>query len=85
MNVSALGNVWYTAIMNSADEVADVRNLPEQQSINASVCNFGHFGILGIQGSANIAPIAIFNFSEVYIPNFSGMLCDTIFIYLTSN
>ena len=72
---SALRNVWYTSIMNSADEVVDVGNLPERQSINASDCGGG---VLGIQGSSNLPPIANFNFSDAYIPNFSGMLYDTV-------
>ena len=37
MDIPALGDVWYTAIMNSTDEVSDVRNLPERQSIDTSV------------------------------------------------
>ena len=76
MDIPALGDVWYTAIMNSTDEVSDVRNLPERQSIDTSVCNGG---LLGIRGSANFAPLTNFNFSDAYIPNFSGMLCDTRF------
>ena len=63
--------MWYTAIMNSADEVTDVVNLPERQSIETSACDGG---LLGIYGSANVPPITSFNFSDAVIPNFSGML-----------
>ena len=73
MHIPALGDVWYTAIMNSTDEVSDVRNLPERQSIHLFVMeDYWEF-------SANFAPLTNLNFSDAYIPNFSGMLCDTRF------
>ena len=65
INVSALGNGWYTAIMNCANEV----------TVDESVCNGG---VLGIQGSANFDPVTNFNFSDAYTSNFSGMLCDIV-------
>ena len=61
--------------MDCANEVTEAVNLPERQSIDASVCNGG---VLGIQGSANFDPVTNFNFSDAYISNFSGMRCDTV-------
>ena len=65
--ILALGNVWYPAIMNSAEEVNDVVNLARQHDL--AICGNG---IFGIDGSTNLDPFSDFEFSDGYIPNSSG-------------
>ena len=67
MNVSALSNVWYPAVMNSPGEVSNVGNL---------VKNCGGIAIIG--GSTNVNAFRRFGFSE-YIQDSSGIFCDSHF------
>ena len=69
MNVSALGNVWYPAIMNSAEETNDVVNLARQHFVDRFVCGNGAYGI---GGSTNDISNFGFGFSR-YIQNTSGL------------
>ena len=73
MKISALGNVWYSAIMNSAEEVNDVRNLASQHDLD--ICGSGLFGI---NGSTNVGPVMHFEFSDEYIQNTSGKWLDYV-------
>ena len=72
MDISVLGNVWNSAIMYSAEEVNDVRNLAMQHN-NLSMCGNGLFGI---NGSTNVNTFEHFEFSDGYM---DGMLCEHFF------
>ena len=69
MNVSALGNVWQLATLDSAEELTDIVNLARQISFNLCFCGNGTFGI---DGSTNVESLKDFEFSDGYIPNSSG-------------
>ena len=76
MDISALGDVWYSAVLNSSQEFSDVGNL-----IKADPNCFG----ASVGGSTNDNGVyRQFNFSE-YIPDTSGRLCDTINFLTSSN
>ena len=69
MDVSALGNVWYPAIMNSSQEVTDVANLAKQ-----SACG----GLLGIAGSRRAGATGTFTFDQYIASSSPGELCDLL-------
>ena len=69
MDILALGNGWYTTILNSSNEVNDVLNLVKaaENCFNA-----------GVEGSTNQGGVfQQISFSE-YIPDNSGKLHGTI-------
>ena len=65
INVSELSKVWYSAIMNSQEEVESVANFLDKSSCN---------GLARIGGSTNLDQFTQFSFSDDYIANTSGRL-----------
>ena len=70
MNISALGNVWNSAIMNSSNEVINVGRLALQHSQTQDINLCGHF--YGLTGSTNVPLLTNFGFSG-YNFNSNGM------------
>ena len=64
MHISALGNVWYPALINSQEEVRDIGNL----TVESGLCTTG-LGI-GFAGSTNVEIFQAFTFDQ-YISNSS--------------